>query len=155
MLQVIRAHELRVELILLTHTHPDHIAALDALRAATGAEVVAPEREPVAKSKPAHAGDTWKVGGLTIEARGTPGHSPGGTTYVVNGLSAPVAVVGDALFAGSQGGMSPENYPAALAAIRREIFSLPPETVLAPGHGPLTSVALERRGNPFHAQRAG
>ena len=155
MLDTIRAHDLQVKFLLLTHTHPDHIAALDVLTRETGAEVFTPAREPVAGAKPAHAGDSWTVGGLTIGARSTPGHSPGGTTYVVRGLAAPVAVVGDALFAGSQGGVSPENYPAALAANRREILALPPETVIAPGHGPLTTVAFELRGNPFYAGRVG
>ena len=83
--------------------------------------------------------------------RATPGHSPGGTTYVVTGIEPPVAVVGDALFAGSMGGVSPQNYPSALEANRANILGLSEDTLLCPGHGPVTTVTLERKHNPFYA----
>jgi glyoxylase-like metal-dependent hydrolase (beta-lactamase superfamily II) len=67
---------------------------------------------------------------------------------VVEGLARPLAIVGDALFAGSMGGAK-VSYADALATNRREIFSLPDATVLAPGHGPLTSVGEEKIHNPF------
>jgi len=59
-----------------------------------------------------------------------------------------VAVVGDALFAGSMGRV-PGDAAAAREVIRRQILSLPPDTLLCPGHGPLTTVAEEREHNPF------
>jgi len=60
------------------------------------------------------------------------------------------AVVGDALFAGSMGGPN-TSYADCLRTNREEILSLPPETILCSGHGPLTTVALERAHNPFFA----
>ena len=75
-------------------------------------------------------------------------------TYVVEGLPARFAVVGDALFAGSMGGVAPELYAASLKANRQQIFSLPDDTILCPGHGPLTTVGLEKKHNPFYAARA-
>ena len=96
-------------------------------------------------------GQAFAVGGLTITARLTPGHSPGGLTYVVTGIEPALAVVGDALFSASMGGVGPEKYPAALAANRAHIFSLPDTTILLPGHGPLTTVGAEKKHNPFYA----
>ncbi len=72
----------------------------------------------------------------------------GGTTYVISGLAAPVAVVGDALFAGSMGG-GMISYDDALKNNREKIMTLPDETILCPGHGPMTTVAEEKRHNPF------
>jgi glyoxylase-like metal-dependent hydrolase (beta-lactamase superfamily II) len=62
----------------------------------------------------------------------------------------PVAIVGDSLFAGSMGG-APNAFRLALENNRNKILSLPPETLICPGHGPLTTVELERRHNPFFA----
>jgi glyoxylase-like metal-dependent hydrolase (beta-lactamase superfamily II) len=62
-------------------------------------------------------------------------------------------VVGDALFAASMG-RGNISYAEALANNRREIFSLPDETVIAPGHGPATTVGLEKRNNPFYPEFA-
>jgi glyoxylase-like metal-dependent hydrolase (beta-lactamase superfamily II) len=73
-------------------------------------------------------------------------------TYVVTGSYRPIAVVGDALFAGSMGGGS-VSYEDALQTNRGEIFSLPDSTTLCPGHGPMTSVAEEKEHNPFFALR--
>ena len=69
-------------------------------------------------------------------------------TYVVNGLDKQVAIVGDALFAGSMGG-GMVSYPDALRTNREKIISLPNETVLCPGHGPMTTVGEEKKHNPF------
>ena len=99
-------------------------------------------------------GDTFTVGGLTITARLTPGHSPGGTTYVVESIEPSLAVVGDALFAASMGGVGPEKYADALNANREKILSLPDGTVILPGHGPVTTVDKEKRHNPFYAADA-
>ena len=152
-LRALREHGLKLAAIFLTHTHEDHVADLGRLVKETGAPVYVSEREKMAGQTGVADGQTLAVGGLTITARSTPGHSPGGTTYVVTGITPPVAVVGDALFAGSMGGVSPQNYPAALEANRTNILGLPEETVLCPGHGPVTTVALERRHNPFYAGR--
>ena len=91
---------------------------------------------------------TFRAGALKIETRQTSGHSAGGITYVISGLPRPVAVVGDAIFAGSMGGGA-VSYTDALRNNRNKIFTLPNEAVLCPGHGPLTTVGEEKLHNPF------
>jgi hydroxyacylglutathione hydrolase len=155
MLQALQTHQLALEYIFLTHTHPDHIADLDKLAAKTGATVFVSALEKISKATPIHEGQEFTVGALTISARLTPGHSPGGLTYVIEGLSSTVAVVGDALFAGSMGGVTPDLYAGALLANRENILSLPDQTLICPGHGPMTTVGEEKRHNPFYANGAG
>jgi glyoxylase-like metal-dependent hydrolase (beta-lactamase superfamily II) len=151
MLQRIEREGLRVKLILLTHAHPDHVADLRRLRKATGAPVYISELEPEEGAEPIAEGRNFEVGALKIEARLTSGHSPGGITYVVAGLARPVAVVGDSLFAGSMGGGN-ISYQDALRNNRDKILTLPDETIVCPGHGPLTTVGKEKRENPFFAK---
>jgi glyoxylase-like metal-dependent hydrolase (beta-lactamase superfamily II) len=151
MLDAIRQRGLRIEVILLTHTHADHIADLERLQRETGAPAWVSRLEPVPGAEPFDAGRNWTVGALRIESRQTWGHSRGGITYVVNGLARPVAVVGDALFAGSMGGGG-VSYADALATNRQHIFSLPDAAVVCPGHGPLTSVGEEKHHNPFYPE---
>lgn len=150
----IEAESLDVRHIFITHTHEDHIAALPALAAACPrAEVWSGEREPVdfpgAKTFAENA--HFHVGELAIKTLFTWGHSPGMTTYFVTGLSWPVAIVGDSLFASSMGG-SATHYSEQLRNNHEKIFTLPRNTVLAPGHGPLTTLALEKQHNPFFAR---
>ncbi|MBC7542029.1 MAG: MBL fold metallo-hydrolase [Candidatus Sericytochromatia bacterium] len=147
------ARGLAIELVLVTHTHHDHIMCLDALTAETGAPAFVSPLEPTAGAEPYGAGQTFQVGRLTIEPRRTSGHSTGGTSYVVTGLATPVVVVGDALFAGSMGG-GMVSYTDALTNNRAQIFTLPDETVICPGHGPLTTVGAEKRHNPFYPEFA-
>ena len=153
LLQTLRDHQLKLDAIFLTHTHEDHIADLDRLTAETDAPVYVSALEKFPGVHTVQDGDTFTVGALTVTARLTAGHSPGGLTYVVTGLEPALAVVGDALFCASMGGVGPEKYPSALAANRTHIFSLPDTTVLMPGHGPLTTVGAEKKHNPFYAGR--
>ena len=148
MLEAIREHALSLRLILLTHSHGDHILELDRLVEKTGARAYIGEKEPVEGAEGFSPGKTFSVGGLTIETRSTWGHSPGGITYVVRGLSRTVAIVGDAIFAGSMGGGN-ISYKDALETNRDNILCLPDETVLCPGHGPLTTVGEQKQVNPF------
>ena len=148
MLETIKEHGLTVKLILLTHSHGDHILELDRLVEKTGAPAFIGEKEPVEGAESFTPGKTFSVGSLTIESRSTWGHSPGGVTYVVRGLSRTVAIVGDAIFAGSMGGGN-ISYQDALQTNRDNILSLPEETVICPGHGPLTTVGEQKRVNPF------
>jgi glyoxylase-like metal-dependent hydrolase (beta-lactamase superfamily II) len=149
-LETLRAKSLTLCGIFITHTHGDHIEALDRLRNETGARVFVSSREPLPGADVFEAGREFECGRLRIATRLTWGHSRGGTTYVVHGLERPVAVVGDALFAGSMGG-GLVSYADALRTNRQEILTLPPETVICPGHGPLTTVAEEGIHNPFFA----
>ena len=150
MLKSAQKHQLHIELILLTHAHPDHIADLDRLRNDTGAEVFTPEDEPVPETTPFEEGKYWPLGRLHIDTRKTWGHSPGGMTFVVNGLAKKLAIVGDAIFAGSMGGGN-VSYNDALHTNVEKILSLPNETVICPGHGPMTTVGEEKKHNPFFA----
>jgi len=145
------AKKLTIRHIFLTHTHGDHIFDLDRLREKTGAAVWVGDREPVAGAETFSPGRSWQLGGLKIESRLTWGHSPGGVTFVVSGLARPIAVVGDSIFAGSMGGGN-VSYPDAVKNNVEQILTLPPSTVLCPGHGPLTSVGEELKSNPFFAK---
>jgi glyoxylase-like metal-dependent hydrolase (beta-lactamase superfamily II) len=150
MLQRIEQERLSVKLILLTHAHPDHVADLRRLKKATDAPVYISRLEEAEGAEGVEEGRRFEVGSLEIEARLTSGHSPGGITYVITGLSRPVAIVGDSLFAGSMGGGN-VSYEDALRNNREKILTLPDETIVCPGHGPFTTVGKEKRDNPFFA----
>jgi len=153
MLDVLRSEGLTLRDIFITHTHPDHVAALPALVAATSGQVWCHEREPALdcphktfkENAYFHLGDE-----VAIKALLTNGHSPGLTTFYITGLSWPLACVGDALFACSSGG-SATLFDQQYRVNRQKILALPKDTVIAPGHGPLTTLAQERKYNPFYA----
>jgi glyoxylase-like metal-dependent hydrolase (beta-lactamase superfamily II) len=71
-------------------------------------------------------------------------------TYVVTGLARRIAIVGDSLFAGSMGGGN-VSYRDALQNNLGKILTLPDETIICPGHGPMTTVGEEKEHNPFFA----
>ena len=140
-----------VESIFLTHTHNDHLAALDGLKSAfPEATAYSNRAEPWHGTETFSEGATFSIGALKVTTRTTSGHSKGGTTYLVEGLARPLAIVGDAIFAGSMGG-GMVSFDDAWKNNREKILTLPDETVLCPGHGPLTSVGEEKRNNPFFA----
>lgn len=153
LIDLVRAEGMKVQYIFLTHTHDDHIAALAALAGATGAQVWASEREPAphAGARTFRENEHFHLGRLAIKTLLTWGHSPGQTTFYITGLSYPLAVVGDSLFAGSMGG-SAEHYADQRRNDVEKILRLPRDTVLACGHGPLTTVAQEKSHNPFFAR---
>ncbi|MES2570083.1 MAG: MBL fold metallo-hydrolase [Verrucomicrobiota bacterium] len=150
MLELLKEKELTLRSIFLTHTHGDHIFDLDRLVEKTGARVYVGEREPLEGAVPVAEGDRFMIGRLQIQACLTWGHSPGGITYVVEGLTRPVAVVGDSIFAGSMGGGA-VSYEEALKNNREKILTLHDSTVICPGHGPLSTVGEEKVHNPFFA----
>ncbi len=153
MLDIIKAEGLTLRYIFITHTHDDHIADLARLASETGAEVWSSELEPVNHpgAKVFKENAHFHVGSLSVKTLYTFGHSPGQTTFFVTGLSWPLAVVGDSLFASSMGG-SPTNFADQLRNNREKILTLPRDTVLACGHGPLTTLAQEKQHNPFFAR---
>lgn len=152
MLKLATKENLSIKLILLTHAHPDHVADLPRLQEEAGAEVWAPARESVPGSERIEEGKHFQLGKIDIEARLTWGHSPGGITFVCTGLARPVAIVGDSMFAGSMGGGS-VSYKDAVQNNLDKILTLPDETIICPGHGPMTSVGEEKKHNPFFAHR--
>ena len=152
MLKVIEEKGLQLSMVCLTHTHDDHIQALPQLLEATGNPPVWSNAiEPYKGSEQFETGKCLFIGYVQIDTCLTSGHSPGGTTYVISGLGRPVAIVGDSLFCCSQGG-APNNFQEALENNRKHILSLPDETILCPGHGPMTTVVDEKLHNPFFAK---
>lgn len=153
MLDLIRAERLTLRYLFITHTHDDHIADLARLAGETKAEVWASELEPVSHpgAKTFRENAHFHVASLAIKTLFTFGHSPGMTTFFVTGLSWPLAVVGDSIFASSMGG-SPTHFATQLRNNHEKILTLPRDTVLACGHGPLTTLSQEKHHNPFFAR---
>ena len=148
-LTFIQEKKLSVDAIFLTHTHRDHIACLDELRKRAGdPSVYVHELEALDGCESIVQGFSYACGSLSLNALHTHGHALGGMTYVINGLERPIAIVGDAIFAGSMGG-GMISYKDALRTNREKIMTLPDEVVLCPGHGPMTTVCEEKRNNPF------
>ena len=148
-LQFLLDNQLGLDLILLTHSHGDHIGDLARLKQATGARAFITKQEPVEGVETFREGYVFSVGRLQIETRLTCGHTRSGTTYVVTGLERPVALTGDALFAGSMGGANVSYADALRTNCEQVLQSLPDDTILCPGHGPMTTVGEEKQHNPF------
>jgi glyoxylase-like metal-dependent hydrolase (beta-lactamase superfamily II) len=158
MIEAARELGLTVELILITHAHVDHVMDVQRLQDATGAKVWINAREGDEEEFPRGAetfatGQSFVLGQIRIETRLTSGQSAGQTTYVIRGLRPPVAVIGDSLFAGSMGG-GLVSYADQLRNNREQIMTLSDDTVLASGHGPLTTVGEEKAHNPFFTVEA-
>ena len=160
MREALEKNRLRLAAVFLTHTHTDHVEALERILAGLPETppVYVSQRESYPGAKEIFDSAGFGFDGLQIEARSTRGHSPGGTTFVVTIAGcepAPAfAIVGDALFAGSQGGVDQAGYAEAIRLNRENILSLPDATIICPGHGPLTTVGGEKAHNPFYAQSA-
>ena len=150
MLDFAARHGLEVKQIFITHIHTDHVFDLDRLIEKTGAQAWVCEKEPLAGAESFHAERAFQIGSLTVETRLTSGHAAGGVTYFIEGLAKPIAVVGDAMFAGSMGG-GMVSYADALRNNREQILTLPDTTIICPGHGPLTTVGEQKHANPFFA----
>jgi len=150
-LHEISAQQLQLRHLFLTHTHEDHIAALGAIRGRLPKVRVHSSAKNAPVDQRNRANDFIHLGSLRITNRDTPGHAEDGTTYIVGTWpeDAPhIAVVGDAIFAGSIG-RGNQSWDLARQKVRDQIFSLPVDTLLCPGHGPLTTVAEEKAHNPF------
>jgi glyoxylase-like metal-dependent hydrolase (beta-lactamase superfamily II) len=151
LLQLIADEQLQLRHLFITHTHEDHIAALGALREKFPKARVHSSAKSAPVDQRNRANDFIHLGSLRITNRDTPGHAEDGTTYVIGTWpeDAPhVAIVGDAIFAGSIG-RGNQSWDLARQKVREQILSLPPETLLCPGHGPLTTIAEEKEHNPF------
>ncbi len=150
LIEELQKQNLTLQDVYLTHTHVDHVIELDRLIEKAGGSVGVHVNKAEALDKAAtfEPGVTFSLGKLHIETRDTSGHSAGGTTYLIHGLDRPLAIVGDALFAGSVGGIK-SDYKTALKKIADNILSAQDGTIIAPGHGPLTTVLQEKANNPF------
>lgn len=137
--------------LFITHSHHDHIDALGPIRERFPTLRIHTDMKGVPPQNKNRRNDCVHVGSLRVSNRETPGHAEDGVTYLIGNWpddAAHVAIVGDAIFAGSMGGAK-EHGELAKAKVREQILSLPPATLICPGHGPLTTVAQERTSNPF------
>lgn len=143
----------KVLAILQTHAHNDHIGAARDVADAVGAPIyLNPEdlvlwEQVYPDSKPDREladGDEFEVGGATLRAIHTPGHSPGSTCFYLE--SEETVFTGDTLFNGGPGatGRSYSDYPTILTSIREKLLTLPAETVVRTGHGDNTTIAAEQ-----------
>ncbi len=148
----------KVAAIFLTHVETEHTGGLAEVQRLFGP---APVFTPVGVRLPGAAGLSdgarMECAGYTIETLATPGHAEAHNAYLVRAPGAPQAtpllIGGDLIFAGSVGG----GYfcrRRLRAQVARVLDGLPPATVIAPGHGPLTTIAHERVNNPFAGVRA-
>jgi glyoxylase-like metal-dependent hydrolase (beta-lactamase superfamily II) len=158
MIQSLQQKHLQLTAICLTHGHSDHADGLEQLLDYCRVPVYLGEADESLLSwspsrdllrSPADRG-TVRVGRLTIRFMTTPGHTPGGTCYRVEGSTGPLCFVGDTLFAGSIGRSNPSTlYSTHLKSVRERVLTLPEETALFPGHGPASAVQEELAHNPF------
>ena len=138
--------DLAVTEVLQTHGHWDHVQAVPALRAAGYPVSIAPADAAMIAGHDStldHA-SVVEVGALELRVLATPGHTPGSTCLRLAG--SPVVFTGDTLFPGGPGatGGDPERFATILDRIEEHLFTLPPDTVVLPGHGPATTIGAER-----------
>ncbi len=147
-------HELLLEVskatgvrrVLTTHGHWDHIQAVTALRDA-GIEVGIAEAD--AAMLPSYdfvipGDEVYEIGDLRMRSVHTPGHTPGSTSFVLEGT--PLLFTGDTLFPGGPGHTRTEgaSFDEIIESIDRSLFTLPAETLLLPGHGLDGTIGTER-----------
>lgn len=150
-LDCVAENQLQLRHIFITHSHWDHVEALGKIREAFPKAKIHSGSKSAPVDQRNKSNEIVHLGGLRVTHRETPGHAEDGVTYLVGNWQedAPhVAIVGDTIFAGSMG-KGNQSWDLARQKIREQILSLPPETLLCPGHGPLTTVMEEKEHNPF------
>jgi hydroxyacylglutathione hydrolase len=155
LLRVLRDGDYHLQYILITHKHADHCdATADVAAAFPGAQIVMHALDAhaigplAAKARTVTDGDDLPFGDeVRVRMLHTPGHTDGSSCYLFKST----VFTGDTLFASSVGGAYGDvsTYADILNGVRSKIFTLPEDTVVMPGHGPPTTVALEKTHNPF------
>ncbi|MGH9502039.1 MAG: MBL fold metallo-hydrolase [Terriglobales bacterium] len=168
-LALVRKHNLQVKQIVITHAHIDHVGGAMKLRAVTGAPILLNQNdyallkmldvqaawigvENPGKIEIDHAigqSDRVQAGSLTAEVIHTPGHTEGSVCLYFPAENKLIA--GDTLFAGSIGrtDLPGGSMQKIIRSLHEKVLTLPDETVVVPGHGPLTTIGEERQSNPF------
>jgi glyoxylase-like metal-dependent hydrolase (beta-lactamase superfamily II) len=168
-LALIRKHNLQVKQIVITHAHIDHVGGAMKLRAATGAPILLNQndhallkmldvqaawlgmRSPgeVEIDRSVSTGESVTAGSLKADILHTPGHTEGSICLYFPAEQKLIA--GDTLFAGSIGrtDLPGGSMQKILRSLHNTVLALPDETVVVPGHGPLTTIGDERETNPF------
>jgi len=168
--EVLDQHKLDLKEIVHTHAHVDHILAADRLRKDRGGRVGLHESDrflweavPMQASfigmtaRPLGAVDRWLKGGDTVvfgrhhlDVLETPGHTPGSLCFLLDGKP-PLVFSGDTLFLQSVGrtDLWGGSHERLVASIRDRLFTLDDETLVHPGHGPMTTIRDEKNTNPF------
>jgi hydroxyacylglutathione hydrolase len=164
-IRVVEKTGLKIDLIVLTHRHPDHVGAAAPVKAALKAPLASHEEcarylpqspdyvyEKAFEGSPKPErlladGDTFQIGKLNFKVLHTPGHTPCGISIYGEGH----VFTGDTLFNYGIGryDLIDGDYQALMDGIKNKLMTLPPETVVHPGHGPDSTIATEKRANPF------
>jgi glyoxylase-like metal-dependent hydrolase (beta-lactamase superfamily II) len=136
----------QVQAILITHGHPDHVGALDEIKAAMNAPVYLHPKDAahfgLAFDRPLQDGQVTPVGNLRLRAIHTPGHTPGMTCL---DLSDGRILVGDTIFVGGPGKTwSAEDFSITMHTMQKIVFAWPDLTCFYPGHGPGGTIGEER-----------
>jgi glyoxylase-like metal-dependent hydrolase (beta-lactamase superfamily II) len=173
LLAAVRSAHVNVKAILLTHAHLDHITGVSRAKSELGAPVwlhaddlflynavvehglmfgLQVERQPPVDAHYA-PGTPFLFGRYQVDVLHTPGHCPGGVCLAIGRVDEPVRelFVGDTLFSGSIGrtDLPGGDHATLISSIRSVLFAFPDDTLVHPGHGPDTTIARERRTNPF------
>ena len=134
-------HQLHIDTLYITHRHADHTACID----------VFPDT-PIVYPEDLRHGQILTMGDIHLTAVDVSGHASSAMAFNYNGLTSPVCICGDSIFAGSIGKTpSQKSYTKALTKISDHILTLVDNTVICPGHGPLSTVLQEKSHTPFFA----